>query len=98
MCIKDIHNSWLYCFTNPLEFGTRVSLSHRQPNVHIKISRLNQVFISIGPDSSRYRLTIIRNHPRCTLYQTHPKQKNPSIREMYQQKLVVRKLVFFFNL
>ena len=31
--IKDIHNSWLYCFTNPLELGTRVSLSHRQPNV-----------------------------------------------------------------
>ena len=30
--IKDIHNSWLYCFTNPLELGTRVSLSHRQPN------------------------------------------------------------------
>ena len=21
--IKDIHNSWLYCFTNPLELGTR---------------------------------------------------------------------------
>ena len=32
--IKDIHNSWLYCFTNPLELGTRVSLSHRQPNVY----------------------------------------------------------------
>ena len=31
--IKDIHNSWLYCFTNPFELGTRVSLSHRQPNV-----------------------------------------------------------------
>ena len=31
--IKDIHNSWLYCFTNPLELGTRVSPSHRQPNV-----------------------------------------------------------------
>ena len=30
---EDIHNSWLYCFTNPLELGTRVSLSHRQPNV-----------------------------------------------------------------
>ena len=30
---KDIHNSWLYCFTNPLELGTRVSLSHRQLNV-----------------------------------------------------------------
>ena len=24
---EDIHNSWLYCFTNPLELGTRVSLS-----------------------------------------------------------------------
>ena len=33
LLIKDIHNSWLYCFTNPLELGTRVSLSHRQPNV-----------------------------------------------------------------
>ena len=32
--IKDIHNSWLYCFTNPLELGTRVSLSQRQPNVY----------------------------------------------------------------
>ena len=27
---EDIHNSWLYCFTNPLELGTRVSLSHSQ--------------------------------------------------------------------
>ena len=34
--IKDIHNSWLYCFTNPLELGTRVSLSHRQPNVSFR--------------------------------------------------------------
>ena len=31
--IEDTHNSWLYCFTNPLELGTRVSLSHRQPYV-----------------------------------------------------------------
>ena len=23
LVIKDIHNSWLYCFTNPLELGTR---------------------------------------------------------------------------
>ena len=41
--IKDIHNSWLYCFTNPPELGTRVSLSHRQPNVTeeriVKITR-----------------------------------------------------------
>ena len=22
---EDIHNSWLYCFTNPLEIGSRVS-------------------------------------------------------------------------
>ena len=34
LVIKDIHNSWLYCFTNPLELGTRVSLSHRQPLTH----------------------------------------------------------------
>ena len=27
------NNSWLHCFTNPLELGTRVSLSHRQPYV-----------------------------------------------------------------
>ena len=26
---EDIHNSWLYCFTNPLEIGTHVPLSHR---------------------------------------------------------------------
>ena len=24
LVIEDIHNSWLYCFTNPLEFGTHV--------------------------------------------------------------------------
>ena len=28
-----IHNSWYYCFTNPLDIGTCVSLSHRQPYV-----------------------------------------------------------------
>ena len=32
---EDIHNSWLYCFTNPLEIGTPVSLSHHQPHVWI---------------------------------------------------------------
>ena len=31
--IEDIRNCWLHCFTNPLELGTRVSLSHRQPDV-----------------------------------------------------------------
>ena len=31
-----IHNSWYYCFTNPLDIGTRVSLSHRQPyDIHM---------------------------------------------------------------
>ena len=30
---EDIHNPWLYCFTNPLEIWIRVSLSHRQPYV-----------------------------------------------------------------
>ena len=30
LLIEDTHNSWLYCFTNPLELGTRVSLSHCQ--------------------------------------------------------------------
>ena len=34
LVIKDIHNSWLYCFTNPLELGIRVSLSHRQSYEH----------------------------------------------------------------
>jgi len=33
LVIEDVHNSRLYCFTNPLELGTRVSLSHRQPYV-----------------------------------------------------------------
>ena len=33
--IKDIHNSRLYCFTNPLDIGARVSLSHRQPYVSV---------------------------------------------------------------
>ena len=31
LTFEDIHNSWSYCFTNPLELETRVSLSHRQP-------------------------------------------------------------------
>ena len=38
---EDIHNSWLYCFTNPLELGTRVSLVHRQPYVCIQSRPLN---------------------------------------------------------
>ena len=33
---EDMHNPWLYCFTNPLEIGTRVSLSHRQPYVLVE--------------------------------------------------------------
>ena len=45
--IKDIHNSWLYCFTNPLELGTRVSLSHRQLNVLIHIHTHTHVLIHI---------------------------------------------------
>ena len=32
MKYEDIHNSWLYCFTNPLELGTR----HRQPYDDVK--------------------------------------------------------------
>ena len=39
--IKDIHNSWLYCFTNPLELGTCVSLSHRQPNIRLISETIN---------------------------------------------------------
>ena len=41
LVIGDIHNSWLYCFTNPIELGTRVSLAHRQLYVwtygHVRI-------------------------------------------------------------
>ena len=36
LIFEDIHNSWLYCFTYPLELGTRVSLSHRQPYVLVR--------------------------------------------------------------
>ena len=32
---EDIHNSWLYCFTNPLELGIRVSVSHRAKAKHV---------------------------------------------------------------
>ena len=33
---EDMHNPWLYCFTNPLEIGTRVLLSHCQPYAKAK--------------------------------------------------------------
>ena len=36
---EDIHNSWLYCFTDPLELGTRVSLSESETR--------NIVFVTI---------------------------------------------------
>ena len=36
LVIEDIHNSWLYCFANPFKFGTRVSLSRRQPYVILR--------------------------------------------------------------
>ena len=39
--IEDIHKSWLYCFTNPLELGTYVSLWHRQP--YVLIGRLTHM-------------------------------------------------------
>ena len=35
LVIEGIHNSWLHCFTNSLELGTRVSLSHRE---HIRLT------------------------------------------------------------
>ena len=38
---EDIHNSWLYCFTNPLEIGTRVPISRglmKQYNQELCIS------------------------------------------------------------
>ena len=43
--IKDIHNSWLYCFTNPLELGTRVSRSivtMRKRNTCPKFKRISE--------------------------------------------------------
>jgi len=33
LVIEDIHNSWLYCFTNPFKLRTYVSLFHHQPYV-----------------------------------------------------------------
>ena len=42
-------SSWLYCFTNPLELGTCVSLSHRRLYVRVhmaddaKVKHLSQV-------------------------------------------------------
>ena len=45
--LVDIHNSWLYCFTNRLELGTRVSLSHRQLYVSVerrKFTALNSKY------------------------------------------------------
>ena len=35
---EGTHNSWLYCFTNPLELGMCVSLSHRWPYVTIQLT------------------------------------------------------------
>ena len=37
---EDIYNSWLYCFTNPLELGTHVSLSQR--NTCPKFKRISE--------------------------------------------------------
>ena len=42
-CNEDIHNSWLYCFTNILELGTCVSLSHRQSADDAKAKHMSQV-------------------------------------------------------
>ena len=39
--IEDIHNSWLYCFTNPLELGTQV----KQYNQELCISSKSRCFI-----------------------------------------------------
>jgi len=47
--IEDVHNSWLYCFTNPLELVTRVSLSNRQPYVYVSlILKLNVLFKNVN--------------------------------------------------
>ena len=40
--IEDIHNSWLYCFSIPLEFGTRVSLTMRKRNTCPKFKRIGE--------------------------------------------------------
>ena len=47
LVIKDIHNSGLYCFTNPLELGTRVSLSHRQSCVSIHNITKSCVYLQV---------------------------------------------------
>ena len=47
LVIKDVHNSWLYCFTNTVELGTRVSLSHCQP--YVSTHNLNQIKSSKEP-------------------------------------------------
>jgi len=41
--IEDMHGSGLYCFTNPLELGTRVSLMHRQTYVSIGRGRFTML-------------------------------------------------------
>ena len=41
--LEDIHNSWLYCFTNCLELGTRVSLSHRQLYVTMTMRKFKRI-------------------------------------------------------
>ena len=39
---EDAHNSWLHCFTDPLEIGTRVSLSYRQRNTCPKFKMMSE--------------------------------------------------------
>ena len=39
---EDIHNSWLYCFTNPLELGTRVEHTTQTAD-DAKVKHVSQV-------------------------------------------------------
>ena len=47
LVIEDIHNSWLYCFTNPLELGTRVSLPNHQPYVCLCLSEKSCLLLKL---------------------------------------------------
>ena len=48
LVIEDVHNSWLYCFSNPFKLGTRVSLLHhdesetRVPSLKGFVKQYNQ--------------------------------------------------------
>ena len=74
--IKDIHNSWLCCFTNHLELGTHVSLSHRQM-FHQEASVETIKKILACNENSNMALKILQNHihnVQKELYREHIKE------------------------